>query len=334
MTTLCACLLFIQDASTAGKYLFVRDDDILVATPDGGEPVNITKNGKEIREEAPVWSPDGKRIAFLGGKGMTGDIYVVNSDGTGATKIAEAKGAENYKQPCWSPDGKKVACTVGFMGRSIAVVDLESGAVKKLTGEDIEVDTPAWSPDGRKISFILKKKGDLHGNLAVMNSDGSDLRKITDHDRSDANGAWSPDSVWIVFPSQGIKSREGNVTMMGGWDLFAIHPDGSGIRNLTQNSGKDESEGPCWSPDGSMIAFAGRRDGGPHRIFVMNVDGSKLHAVTEDQWGPSYNRVHWSPDGKTLLFVASWDELYAVQADGSNYRKLGRGMFASWSPAR
>jgi len=55
----------------------------------------------------PMWSPDGKKIAFTTNRDGNYEIYLMNNDGTGLTNLS--KHAAQDTSPTWSPDGKKIA---------------------------------------------------------------------------------------------------------------------------------------------------------------------------------------------------------------------------------
>ncbi|MFH0518123.1 amidohydrolase family protein [Streptomyces sp. M41] len=113
----------------------------------------------------------------------------------------------------------------------------------------------------------------------------------------------------------------------GGFHLWTLRPDGSGLRQLTD--GPWDDRGPAWSPDGTRIAFASERGGdtvtgAPYRIWVVDVRTGELTRLTghPGQRGPGRPGGRgsgeqesrpdarwedfdptWSPDGKRVLFV-------------------------------
>ncbi|MFC4494829.1 amidohydrolase family protein [Streptomyces ovatisporus] len=100
----------------------------------------------------------------------------------------------------------------------------------------------------------------------------------------------------------------------GGFHLWTMRPDGSGLRRRTD--GPWDDRGPAWSPDGTRIAFSSERDGdtvtgSPYRIWVLDVRTDTLTRLTglPGQDGPSQEGAWedfdptWSPDGRRVLFV-------------------------------
>ncbi|MFH8568383.1 amidohydrolase family protein [Streptomyces sp. NPDC017993] len=100
----------------------------------------------------------------------------------------------------------------------------------------------------------------------------------------------------------------------GGFHLWTLHPDGSGLRQWTD--GPWDDRGPAWSPDGTRIAFASERGGdavagSPYRIWVLELRTARLTRVTglPGQVGPHQDGAWedfdpcWSPDGTRITFV-------------------------------
>jgi len=146
----------------------------------------------------------------------------------------------------WSPDGKRIA----FMrwnstaspanGRAIFVVDADGTHVRRLTPWRLEAgDHPDWSPDGRRILFRSGVSSYTRSNLWTIRPDGSDLERLTDLPPTAElfSASYAPDGRWIVFSTTG----------RGGLpDLFAIRPDGTGLRQITRTAVWDSA--PDWGP--------------------------------------------------------------------------------------
>lgn len=128
----------------------------------------------------------------------------------------------------------------------------------------------------------------------------------------------------------------------GNFEIYTMNPDGSGLTNLTDDTGNDAY--PAWSPDRSKVAFASnRRVGGDnYDIWVMNADGSnQTRLTTNDTSGGGDFVPDWKPDGSEILFHRGGLELdndiYVMNSDGTNLRQLTNrpftiDAFGSWSP--
>ena len=110
-------------------------------------------------------------------------------------------------------------------------------------------------------------------------------------------------------------------------DVYITNADGTGLRRLTTNRADDFD--PSLSPDGSMVAFRSKRDGG-NEVYAMRDDGSGQHDVSNDpadDWG-----LAWSPDGRYLVFSPG---LNVLHPDGSGLVEIpspgaGEPEFADW----
>jgi Tol biopolymer transport system component len=90
----------------------------------------------------------------------------------------------------------------------------------------------------------------------------------------------------------------------GNPDIFAMNPDGTELRALTDSPANDNS--PVWSPDGQHILFLSERDGGQD-VFIMNNDGSEQRNITQsvlDEYAAG-----WSPDAQQIVFARADSEI-------------------------
>lgn len=190
-------------------------------------------------DDHPVWSPDGRRIAFVrylsDASGRLDDrsgIYVMNADGSGQMQI----GKRGDGTPAWSPDGRRIALA---RAGGIFVMNADGTGATRLTDSPAGDLQPAWSPDGRRIAFTRRGggpgplfSGAFVGDIYIMNADGSAQTSIT---RTGGRGsnldpAWSPDGRMILFTS----TRAGDG---GQARLYTMNPDGSCPTGLARPPG-------------------------------------------------------------------------------------------------
>ena len=127
----------------------------------------------------------------------------------------------------------------------------------------------------------------------------------------------------------------------GSSDIYAMNADGSAITQLTNHNADDWQ--PDLSPDGRRIAFISNRDGNTE-IYKVNLDNSDAARLTNNDAG-DWNPV-WSPDGQRIAFISNRDggppdishmprindEIYAMNADGTDITRLTDNDFEDESP--
>jgi Tol biopolymer transport system component len=170
--------------------------------PDGTNTRRLTKPIEALPPVGPRWSPDGRRIAFVGecGGGLEFHLCIMNSDGTGITSVATQVA---FVPPAWSPDGTRLAFTRPAIADGQAVEGPVSiwiigadGTGEVTLVEDAE--RPAWSPDGERIAFVSGREGTT--KIYLVNVDGNGLQRISDGP-FDGSPAWSPDGNHIALTS-------------------------------------------------------------------------------------------------------------------------------------
>ncbi len=116
-------------------------------------------------------------------------------------------------------------------------------------------------------------------------------------------------------------------------DLYIKAVDGVAVTQLTSDPAPDIE--PAFSPDGSRVAFASRRDGN-WDVWVIGVGGeppTQITSTASDEVHPS-----WSPDGTKLVYCSlpvgggQWELWLADAVRGGRQRFIGYGLFPEWSP--
>jgi TolB protein len=166
--------------------------EIYVVNAERGEQRRLTRN--TVRDSNPVWSPDGRRVAFE----RDWQVWVMNADGTGQRRLTY-NGARNFA-PAWSPDGRSIAFErrVGRVkysrcsrcgrasGFEVWVMHADGSEARMLAQDGAQ---PSWSPDGQRLAF--QRQSDIY----VMNADGSRQRNLTRAaGNRESRPVWSPGS--------------------------------------------------------------------------------------------------------------------------------------------
>lgn len=145
----------------------------------------------------PVFSPDGKWIAYNSKQEGDSEIYIMAADGSQQRRLT-FQPAEDFI-PVWSPDGTKIAfLSEADRQRNIQIVELETGEVYPLTTGSRVIWYVGWSGDGQKLiyeSYPPSGNGSF-GELYTINTDGSDVRRLTFNNYQEIFPAWQPELRW------------------------------------------------------------------------------------------------------------------------------------------
>ena len=287
---------------------------IFVINPDGTGERQLTHPAFRTNDEAPDFAPDGSNVIFSRHERRNRDtIQRVSLNGGAVHRLDPACPAggcqhEGAYDATYSPDGKQIAF-VRIWGptprgghgppkfNAIYVMSARGTHLRKVVSErslSAFVASPGWSPDGKQIAFarapFRSGSGDLtprSSAIYVVRASGKGIRRIT---QPSLNGGdrpdFSPDGTLILFHSL-PKSGE-----LGG-QYYTVHPDGSGLTQLTHLGPTAELARGCFSPDGQSVVLAYAPDRGNPDLYTMHLDGSALTQVTHTQaWDSS---VDWGP---------------------------------------
>jgi dipeptidyl aminopeptidase/acylaminoacyl peptidase len=286
-------------------------------------------------ERLPAWSPDGKRIAYVTKRGpdpdrhLNSDIYVIEArEGAAEKQVTRFEGADNdadLESPlAWSPDGRKIAYTqagedkwIYYKPWSLAIVDVESGAVTRPAGTELDHTKPVFTPDGKAVLALVEES------------------RVTHVSRIDlATGQVTPLTSGPRFDFDFDVAANGRIAVLGGDDL---HP--SRIEAVEPNGLRVVAEHNEWLKDRKLapveeISFKSADGTSIDGFLVKPVDyvpGKRYPTILRIHGGPVYQFSH--------EFMADWQVYaangYAVVAAnprGSSGRgfEFAKAIYADW----
>ncbi|MET0361161.1 MAG: LpqB family beta-propeller domain-containing protein [Sphingobium sp.] len=208
--------------SPDGKNLAIDLQGSLWIVPaKGGRATLITDYFNDARQ--PVWSPDGKTLAYFAYRDGGYDLWTVSPDGSNARKLTE--GAYDDREPAWSPDGKTIAFSSDRKGEGAAsyniwTLDLADGTFRQLTSDGDEDRMPSWSPDGKEVAFS-RTAGPRSALWAVAIANGQSRLLKQAEGRIDAP-SWGPNGelAYVLFDAKGSRLEIDGRTVSGNENVF------------------------------------------------------------------------------------------------------------------
>jgi Tol biopolymer transport system component/tRNA A-37 threonylcarbamoyl transferase component Bud32 len=220
-----------------------------IAREGVGQATSVT--GDDALNWNPVWSPDGAFIYFSSNRGGAMNLWRIAMGAAGKPTGAPEPVSvpSTYATSIsFSADGRRLAYANCQRSSNIYLADFDpaqeevAGAPRPLTQGIKETLYPAFSRDGKWIAFTQLG---LQEDLVLVRPDGRDLRRITDDPAHERAPRWSPGGNEIAFMS----SRSGR------FEIWTIHPDGSGLKQITDGSPRGGVWYPAWSPDGRRMSY-------------------------------------------------------------------------------
>jgi dipeptidyl aminopeptidase/acylaminoacyl peptidase len=186
-------------------YLTARSRRHLYLLEVGSGSLTALTTASEYNDDVPVWSPDGKIIAYVSNHGkepeQTGvdEIYLIEARAGAAPRRLAEVFSPNHQRLAFSPDGKLVSLLQGFEPRHnayitdrLAVVSIGDGHLRPLTDKlDRAVSAPFFAADGKSIGVLVEDDGSDYPARIDVDTGGIERLvpgPVTVHDESAASG--------------------------------------------------------------------------------------------------------------------------------------------------
>lgn len=295
----------------------------------------------------PVWSPDGKQLAFFRECENGWRLAVWDKSSDKIRDLGEPFEAKNYLAPQWDRAGKRVVFSIPVKEKNpgkpprvqvvkstdkripgdwffvnkqkaaLLVVDVSSGNEVKLLPEPFYLRSFRVSPDGRNLIYtfpspetfaVIRKE---RNETFVVPISGGTPKKVLPS-KEGGRYTWSPDGKYLLFLEKG--------------KLMAVHPEGGKPRPFCEKVDIPVST-PIWSPDGRFfvclipdkkIQDSEIEPSQPNMysiarpfmdLYLVSPKDGKAKNITES-FENNVSQPLWSPDGKSVLFKAVNNKTY------------------------
>jgi dipeptidyl aminopeptidase/acylaminoacyl peptidase len=297
--------------------------NIWLVSTTGGAPAQLTQSG---HDSSPVWSPDGKTLAFLSSRSGNSQVYLLSLEGGEAHALTKlSTGADLVK---WSPDGKTIAFTSGVYPdckdddcNSKRDAEKEKSKVKAHVAEHLLYRHWTHWNDGKRSHLFVVPADDSAAPRDLI--PGADYDTPPDERGGPADIDFSPDSKEICFTA--VTDKMEAISTNG--DLFIVPVAGGEAKRITTQPGFDGN--PVYSPDGKYIAYhaqlTAEYEADRWRVILYDRQSGKNENLSEG-FDRSADELAWSPDSKTIYFTAENETqkpIYGMAARaGADPRKI------------
>ncbi|WP_332634834.1 LysM peptidoglycan-binding domain-containing protein [Halalkalibacter flavus] len=294
--------------------------DLWVYNPRDGASLQLT-NGIGASFSTPYWSPDSRKIAFVG---VGGVIYVVDLLGAGIARIDQVETGVLLN---WSPDSQKLVYT---KQNEIVLYDVINHQAERIA--EPGVTDAQWFPSGMELLFqALDQEG--FSQLFRMRTDGTERRQITENTGGRLNYVrLSPDGMHALYTTPGV-----SISIIFTVDLT------TGSVSEVRGGPLAKNYFPTWSPDSLTIAYSATAFEDRGYFSLIRTSGRRGE---DDQTRAISNcfatPFTWSQDSRKVVYLSGCfnqemaSEMWVVDVFHPVPIKLVEGASIAsiqWSPA-
>ncbi len=190
------------DLSPTGKRAVVMArGEVFTVPAEHGPIVNLTRTSG-VAERDPVWSPDGKEIAYFSDRSGEYELTVRPADGKGEETTLTKLGPGFRYNPQWSPDSKKIVFVDQAM--KVRLFDRDSGSVKEIDQGhywmhgSLSGFSASWSSDSRWLTYAIDGI-DQTRRIVLYDTSKGERHVVTSGFYDDADPVFDPDGKYLYF---------------------------------------------------------------------------------------------------------------------------------------
>jgi dipeptidyl aminopeptidase/acylaminoacyl peptidase len=318
-------VVFVQ--STADLAKAKRTRHIWMMDADGKNARQFTFGEKG--ESSPIFSPDGKWIAFISSRNANDDndnLYVISASGGEARQLTTI--STGVSDPLWSPDGKWIA----FSSDVYPECSADDACNKKIEQRWTKGPLHAHTADALLYRHWTEWKDGKRTHLLLADASTGAVRDLTPGDFDSPpfqlGGAlqydFSPDSSELAFQSNHDRDQASSTNS----DLWIVPLNGTQPpRNITASNPAYDGH-PKYSPDGKYIAYQMQKqpayESDLFRLAVYDRSTGASRVLTESfrNWVGDFQ---WASDSKSLYFSAPVEgdtPIFRVALDSSSIQQV------------
>jgi dipeptidyl aminopeptidase/acylaminoacyl peptidase len=298
----------------------------------------------------PVWSPDGRTIAFVWDRAGVSNIYLSNLDGRAQPTAATSYSEGRIRSVFFSDDGQTL-----YFARNgdLWRVGATGGEPRPALNTSLNEGDFAPSPDRTRIALVRKIDGAQGKDLVVFSLSDSAETKIAHDDVNIDSPAWAPDGSQICYIGGAKLILHDSSPSYSGEKLIFANPEYvPGVLYAVPSSGgktvpigtKGDYDAFSWV-DSNRIVFARQSKQYKTRtIYVADIKDGAPKSIHEDNEDKFWSLPDWetgtepqpSPDGRWVAYLSDqdgWDHIYVVAASGGTPVQITKGHFEAWRPA-
>ena len=343
------------NALFAALLAFVCVETANAQAPSGKSRLTIEQIIQIKHPSEPMWSPDGRNVAFVWDQGGVSNFYVVSSDAKNAPAALTSFSDGQVGGAFWSHDGQTLYFPHDGALWQVQVAGGQPQPASTQAGHEFDI---VQSPDGARVAFVRPRgqAADEAGRGAELIvrtlADDSETRVASD-DVSIGGIVWSRDSASLAYnagskvihhdesPSySGAKLIFRDNEYVPGQEYAVAISGGTPVRIGTPG----QYGGLAWV-DGSHLVFDRVSDDfKKYDIYLADTHSGAVQSIDEEteekfwsipDWGESGAQPWPSPNGKWIAFLTDrdgWDHLYVMPANGGDAVQITKGKFEAWRP--